>query len=166
MRWKTPSRALKTSPIKRKDIFDEDIFALLDAESASHDRIRLESLHITCGTVGPQTAMIALRVEGEVYRATVEGNGPLDAVFNAIRAIAPHTAELKLYQVSALTAGTDAQAEVSVRLGEETRLANGHGTDIDTLVASARAYIDALNRLEAMKGARIRDLTDFSTAVS
>src|SRR5690606_9249686 len=69
---------------KKKDIYDEDIIALLDTESRREDAIQLQSLHITCGTIGPQTAMIALRVNGDIRRATVEGNGPIDATFNAI----------------------------------------------------------------------------------
>jgi len=137
---------------KKKDIYDEDIIALLDSESRREDSIQLESLHITCGTVGPQTAMLALRVDGEVRRATVEGNGPVDATFNAIGALVPHTATLKLYQVSAITAGTDAQAEVNVRLAtSDGRVINGIGSDIDTLVGSAKAYINALCKLRQMQ---------------
>ncbi len=137
---------------KKKDIFDEDIISLLDEESKREDAIKLESLHITCGTVGPQTAMMSLRVNGEVRRATVEGNGPIDAAFNAIRAIVPHEAQLKLYQVNALTSGTDAQGEVTVRLESGPRLIGGHGADIDTVVASVKAYIDALNKLQRFEG--------------
>jgi len=137
---------------KKKDIYDEDIVALLDHESRREDAIQLESLHITCGTVGPQTAMIALRVNGEVRRATVEGTGPVDATFNAISALVPHVAALKLYQVSAITAGTDAQAEVTVRLQlPNGSVINGNGSNIDTLVASALAYINALCRLQNMQ---------------
>ncbi len=137
---------------KKKDIYDEDIVALLDSESRREDTIQLESLHITCGTVGPQTAMLALRVNGEVRRATVEGNGPVDATFNAIGALVPHVAALKLYQVSAITQGTDAQAEVNIRLETpEGRVINGNGANIDTLVASALAYINALCKLQSLQ---------------
>ena len=75
------------------------------------------------------------------------GNGPVDAIFNAIHAIVPHTAKLSLYQVHAVTEGTDAQAGVTVRLEENGRTVNGQGADHDTLVASARAYVNALNKL-------------------
>ena len=137
---------------KKKDVFDEDIIALLDAESRKEDTIQLESLHITCGTIGPQTAMITLRVGGEIRRAMVEGSGPLDATFNGIKALVPHTASLKLYQVNAITAGTDAQAEVTVRLETSGgRIVNGHGSDTDTMVASALAYINALCKLETLQ---------------
>jgi len=137
---------------KKKDIYDEDIVTLLDTESRGESPIQLESLHITCGTVGPQTAMLALRVGGEVHRATVEGNGPVDATFNAIAALVPHEAKLKLYQVSAVTQGTDAQAEVTVRLEtDDGRIVNGNSSDIDTLVASAQAYISALCKLQTLQ---------------
>ena len=137
---------------KKKDIYDEDIITLLDAEGRSENPIQLESLHITCGTVGPQTAMLSLRVRGEVHRATVEGNGPVDATFNAIMALVPHQAKLKLFQVSAVTQGTDAQAEVTVRLETpDGRIVNGNSSNIDTLVAAAVAYISALCKLATMQ---------------
>jgi 2-isopropylmalate synthase len=76
-----------------------------------------------------------------------EGNGPVDATFNCIKAMVPHEAVLELYQVHAVTAGTDAQAEVSVRLSEHGRAVTSKGADPDTLVASAKAYLGALNKL-------------------
>lgn len=137
---------------KKKEIYDEDLLALLDTESRKEDPIQLESLHITCGTVGPQTAMLTLRVDGEVRRITIEGNGPVDATFNAIMALVPHQAKLKLYQVSAITQGTDAQAEVTVRLEtKEGQIVNGVGSNIDTVVASALAYINALCKLQKLR---------------
>lgn len=136
---------------KKKEVFDEDIFALLDSEARKEDAIQLESLFITCGTVGPQTAMLTLRVEDDVRRATVEGSGPIDAAFNAIRALVPHEAKLVLYQVNAVTEHTDAQAEVNVRLETpEGRVINGNASDIDTLVASTKAYINALCKLKTL----------------
>ncbi len=137
---------------KKKNVFDEDIFALLDSESRADDAIQLESLYITCGTVGPQTAMLALRVDDEIRRATVEGSGPIDAAFNAIRALVPHEAKLILYQVNAITEDTDAQAEVNVRLETaENRIINGNGSDVDTLVASVKAYLSALCKLKTLQ---------------
>lgn len=133
---------------KKKDIYDEDIMALLDSESRREDPIQLQSLHITCGTIGPQTAMLSLRVNGEIRRATVEGSGPVDATFNAIKALVPHQANLVLYQVSSITRDTDAQAEVTVRLETtDGKIINGSGSNIDTMVASANAYISALCKL-------------------
>ena len=78
---------------------------------------------------------------------SVTGNGPVDATFNAVQAIWPHDAALELYQVHAVTEGTDAQAEVTVRLNDNGMTVNGQGADYDTLVASARAYVNALNKL-------------------
>ena len=75
------------------------------------------------------------------------GDGPVDATFNAVKDLCPHDAKLLLYQVHAVTGGTDAQAEVTVRLEENGKMVNGQGADTDTLVASARAYIHALNKL-------------------
>jgi 2-isopropylmalate synthase len=143
----------KTLADKKKEIYDEDIIALLEGgDGKREDAIQLEALHITCGTVGPQTAMITLRSNGEVRRATVEGNGPIDAVFNAIMALVPHEACLKLYQVSAITQGTDAQAEVNVRLETpDGKMINGTGANIDTIVASALAYINALCKLQSLQ---------------
>ena len=132
----------------KKDVFDEDIIALVDDSVVRHnDRIRFVSLGIVCGTKGPQTADLELEVEGRKQRATAHGNGPVDATFAAIRAIVPHEARLQLYQVHAVTGGTDAQAEVTVRLEEDGKTVNGQGADHDTLVASARAYVNALNKL-------------------
>ncbi|MEX0851765.1 MAG: alpha-isopropylmalate synthase regulatory domain-containing protein, partial [Bauldia sp.] len=106
------------------------------------------------GTTGPQKATLTLDVNGTEVTKETTGNGPVDAIFNAIHAIVPHTAKLSLYQVHAVTEGTDAQAEVSVRLEEEGKSVTARGTDPDTLVASAKAYISAINKLSA-KRARI-----------
>jgi len=86
-----------------------------------------------------------LSIDGEEKQITSDGSGPVDALFNAIKKLVPHAAELKLYQVHAVTEGTDAQAVVSVRLQYGDKLINGRGSDVDTLVASAKAYINALN---------------------
>ena len=89
----------------------------------------------------------ALDVEGQMKIEDAEGNGPVDAVFNCIKALVPHEAKLELYQVHAVTEGTDAQAEVSVRLAHEGRSMTSKGADPDTLVASAKAYLGALNKI-------------------
>lgn len=134
---------------RKKEIFDDDIIALIDDEiGRDHDKIKFKSLQIQAGTEGPQTADMVLIVDGEEKQTHVEGNGPVDAIFKAIRDIIPHPkAHLQLYQVSAVTGGTDAQAEVTVRLEEEGKTVTGQGADADTLVASARAYVHALNKL-------------------
>jgi 2-isopropylmalate synthase len=132
----------------KKDVYDEDILALVDdAVVRRNDRIRFVSLQVVCGSKGPQTAELELEVDGELMAAKGSGNGPVDALFATIRDIYPHQTNLQLYQVHAVTEGTDAQAEVTVRLEENGRTVNGLGADHDTLVASARAYVNALNKL-------------------
>ncbi|MBJ26878.1 MAG: 2-isopropylmalate synthase [Rhodospirillaceae bacterium] len=133
---------------KKKDVYDEDIIALVtDEMSAESERIRFCSLDIACGSSGPQKATLVLEVDGKEETAISTGNGPVDATFNAIKQIFPHDATLQLYQVHAVTEGTDAQATVTVRLEESGRSSNGKGSDIDTMVSSARAYVHALNKL-------------------
>ena len=100
---------------------------------------------------GRYTADLTLTVDGVETQTTATGDGPVDAVFNAIRAIVPHDAILRLFQVHAVTEGTDAQAQVSVRLEEDGRIATGQAADTDTLVAAAMAYVNALNNLSARK---------------
>ncbi len=132
----------------KKDVFDEDLIALVDDAVLRHnDRIQFVSLQVVCGSKGPQTAELELDVDGVRKRSKANGNGPVDATFEAIKQVVPHQGELKLYQVHAVTGGTDAQAEVTVRLEEAGKSVNGQGADHDTLVASARAYVNALNKL-------------------
>ena len=91
--------------------------------------------------------MLKLDIDGVETEIESTGDGPVDATFNAIKALFPHEAVLQLYQVHAVTEGTDAQAEVSVRLEEAGKTVTGRAADTDTLVASARAYLSALNKL-------------------
>jgi len=140
---------------RKKHVYDEDIEALVDQNIATaHDRIRLVSLHIVAGTRGPQRATMRLQVDDRIVVEEQEGNGPVDATFNAIKALVPHEAVLELYQVHAVTEGTDAQAEVSVRLSADDRSVTSRAADPDTLVASAQAYLGALNKLMS-RGARL-----------
>jgi len=141
-------RRFKEIADRKKDVYDEDIVALVDDQIQTTDeRIKFVSLQVIAGSKGPQTAEIELEFDGARKTAKVQGNGPVDATFNAIKAIVPHTARLLLYQVHAVTEGTDAQAEVTVRLEEGGKTVVGQGADPDTLVSSARAYIHALNKL-------------------
>jgi 2-isopropylmalate synthase len=142
-------RRMKALADKKKDIYDEDIVALVDEEVRDNDRVKVVALQVVCGTEGPQTADLTLEVDGEKISFKAEGAGPVDATFHAIRAMVPNTAVLQLYQVHAVTKGTDAQAEVTVRLVEDGKMVNGLGADTDTMVASARAYVNALNKLLA-----------------
>jgi 2-isopropylmalate synthase len=133
---------------RKKIIYDEDIEALVDDEIGhAGERIKVEALTVIAGTMGPQMATLTLDIEGAHITKQAVGNGPVDAIFNAIHALVPHTATLELYQVHAVTQGTDAQAEVSVRLSEAGKSVTAKGADPDTMVASARAYIAALNKL-------------------
>jgi 2-isopropylmalate synthase len=133
---------------RKKHVYDEDIEALVDEEIATaKDHIKLVSLTVIAGTRGPQRATMRLDIDGKSVIDEREGNGPVDATFNCIKAMVPHDAVLELYQVHAVTEGTDAQAEVSVRLLERGRSVTAKGADPDTLVASAKAYLAALNKL-------------------
>jgi 2-isopropylmalate synthase len=150
-------RRFKAIADVKKHVFDEDIIALVDEQmaSAGGERLRLVSLRVFAGTSGPQSAEIDMDVDGTVQHGHARGNGPVDAVFNAIRAIAYKGEKLELFQVHAVTGGTDAQAEVSVRLTLDGLTAAARAADPDTLVASARAYIHALNRLETRAAKRM-----------
>ena len=133
---------------RKKEIYDDDLIALMRAgEDAENDRLVLKSLRVTCGTDGPQEAVMTLSIDGQDVSTTATGDGPVDATFNAVKALYAHTARLQLYQVHAVTEGTDAQATVSVRMEEDGNISTGESADTDTVVASARAYLNALNRL-------------------
>src|SRR4030081_2136157 len=133
---------------KKKHVYDEDLEALVDEEIAhAQNRVKLVSLTVIAGTMGPQSATATLDIDGPHHTVQSTGNGPVDATFNCIKALIPHEAVLELYQVHAVTQGTDAQAEVSVRLAENGRSVTAKGADPDTLVASAKAYLGALNKL-------------------
>jgi 2-isopropylmalate synthase len=145
-------RRFKDLADKKKHVFDEDIVALVD-DTLAHggERISVTHLRVIAGTEGPQTADLTLTVDGVETKTTATGDGPVDAVFNAIRALVPHDAILRLFQVHAVTEGTDAQAQVSVRLEEDGRISTGSSADTDTLTASANAYVNALNNLFARR---------------
>src|SRR5438093_267482 len=133
---------------RKKHVYDEDIEALVDEEIGhAQDRVKLVTLTVIAGTMGPQSATATPDIEGRHHTVQATGNGQLDATFNAIKALIPHEAVFELYQVHAVTQGTDAQAEVSVRLAESGRSVTAKGADPDTLVASAKAYLGALNKL-------------------
>ena len=145
----------KTLADRKKHVYDEDIEALVDEEIATQqDRMKVVALTVIAGTMGPQSATLTLDLgEGEHHTVQTTGNGPVDATFNAIHKLVPHNAKLALYQVHAVTEGTDAQAEVSVRLEDEDgKQVTARAADPDTLVASAKAYVSAINKLFAKRG--------------
>ncbi|MBS0544085.1 MAG: 2-isopropylmalate synthase [Proteobacteria bacterium] len=134
---------------KKHEIFDEDLHALMRDESVvpetEHFRLIASRFHSETGEK-PQ-AEITLTVGGSEQSTCAEGSGPVDAAFKAIESIADSGCELLLYSVNAITTGTDAQGEVTVRLAREGRVMDGQGADTDIIVASAKAYLNALNKL-------------------
>jgi len=141
-------RRFKDVADRKKIVYDEDIVALVDDEvMRDHERIRFVALDLHAGSRGPARAELTLMVDGLNTTVQAEGDGPVDATFKAIRDIFPHEARLVLFSVGAVTEGTDAQAKTTVRLEEDGKMVDGQGADTDTIVASARAYVHALNKL-------------------
>jgi 2-isopropylmalate synthase len=141
-------RRFKDLADKKKHVFDEDIAALVDDEIIrGQDVIALKALKIETGIGVKPQAIMTLSVQGEDRMVTMGGDGAVDAVFHGIREAYPHAATLQLFQINAVTEGTDAQATVSVRLEENGRTVTGKASDTDTLVAAAYAYVNALNKL-------------------
>ena len=138
----------------KKDVYDDDIVALVDDErtSAANDRIQLKHMRVTAGTVDPKFADVTLTIDGKDHQATAQGDGPVDAAYKAVDSLVPHGAVLKVYSVNAVTDGIDAQAIVSVRLEEDGKIVQGQASDTDTIVSSTRAYIIALNKLLVRRG--------------
>lgn len=136
---------------RKREIFDEDIFALIGDEELmpDHEHYRLVSSHYHSETGEQPLARLTLSVGGTEQRVESVGGGPVDATFKAIESIAKSGANLMLYSVNSITTGTDAQGEVTVRLSKDGRIVNGQGADTDIIVASAKAYLNALNRLQS-----------------
>jgi len=134
---------------KKGEVFDEDLQALVSDEDVTpeHEYYRLAALKVTSETGTTPQARVMMTVGDSEVVAEVAGDGPVDAVFKAIERMAGSRAQLLLYSVNAITGGTDAQGEVTVRLERDGRIVNGLGADTDIIVASAKAYINALNRL-------------------
>jgi 2-isopropylmalate synthase len=135
---------------KKHDIFDEDIHALVSDTQTEVDEVyKLVTLEVTSKTGTKPEAKLTLTVNGEEKNVTATGSGPVDASFRAIEAVANSGTSLELYSVNAITSGTDSQGEVTVRLNQAGRIINGHGADTDIVVASVKAYLDALNLINA-----------------
>ena len=139
---------------RKKEVYDDDLVALMAdaASNAESDHLSLRKLRVICGTEGPQEAELTLSIGGADHFVDATGDGPVDACFNAVKMLYPHGATLDLYQVQAVTEGTDAQATVSVRLSKDGRVFTGQSADTDTVVASVKAYLNALNRMHAGQG--------------
>lgn len=134
---------------KKHDIFDQDLHALVhdDAYDGVPDVYKLVSLRVCSETGEIPRACVVMTARGEEKSACADGSGPVDATFKAIESLVYSETELALYSVNSITTGTDAQGEVTVRLTKAGRIVNGQGADTDIVVASANAYLDALNAL-------------------
>jgi len=136
---------------KKHEIFDEDLIALVSNSraEASSDLFHLSSLSVQSQTGETPKAELVLQVGSQEVETQAKGSGPVDAVFNAIEAVAKSGASLLIYSVNAVTEGTDSQGEVTVRLERSGRIVNGLGADTDIIIASAKAYLHALNLLDS-----------------
>jgi 2-isopropylmalate synthase len=135
---------------KKHDVFDEDLHALVSDETMIlQEHYRLLSLMAHSETGETPYAQVVISEDGKESRAESEGSGPVDAAFRAIEKILASGAELQLFSVNAITSGTDSQGEVTVRLQKSGRIVNGHGADTDIVVASAKAYLSAINKLHS-----------------
>ena len=136
---------------KKHDIYDEDLQALVTDVNlaAENERIKLIYLKASSETGEMPAAHVTLWIDGEEKKATARGDGPVDAVFKAIELLVASGTQLTLYSVNAITSGTDSQGEVTVRVEKGGRIVNGQGADTDIVIASAKAYINGLNKIIA-----------------
>lgn len=136
---------------KKHEIYDEDLQSLVTETTTAlvDEYYRLISLHVCSATGETPQAELTLLCDGKEVQAAAEGGGPVDATFKAIESIANSKTELQLYSVNNITSGTDAQGEVTVRLEKAGRVVNGQGADTDIVIASAKAYLNALNKIVA-----------------
>ena len=137
---------------KRKEILDEDIEVLVAEEILRvPDKYQLDYLNVVTGTVAVPTAIVKLQIDGVETQGAGFGVGPIDATFNTIAKMTGTRSKLVRFSINAISGGTDAQGEVTVRLQENGLVALGKGADSDIFIASAKAYINGLNRLEYLK---------------
>ncbi|HEX2483708.1 MAG TPA: 2-isopropylmalate synthase [Myxococcota bacterium] len=151
-------RRFKDLADKKKVVYNEDLHALIAQSGGGEgERLELVDLVVQSGTFAVPTATVEMRIGGASRKATAQGDGPVDAVFKAIVELTDTKSELLQYQVKAITGGMDAQGEVTVTVTEDGRRVIGHGAHTDIIVASARAYVHALNKLEWHKRSRAVD---------
>jgi 2-isopropylmalate synthase len=135
---------------KKHEIFDEDLQALVsEASIESEEKIKLIALKVCSETGEMPSASVTLKVNEQEVSGTATGGGAVDASLKAIESLVNTGADLQLYSVNSITSGTDSQGEVTVRLEKENRIVNGLGSDTDIVIASAKAYINAANKLQA-----------------
>jgi 2-isopropylmalate synthase len=144
----------KTLADKKHDIFDEDLQALVTetALESENESIKLVALRVCCETGETPNATMTLNINGEERQAEASGDGPVDACFKAIEKLTNTGVNLQLYSVNAITTGTDSQGEVTVRVEKDGRIVNGQGADTDIVIASAKSYINALNKITSCSG--------------
>jgi 2-isopropylmalate synthase len=131
----------------KKEVFDEDLDAIVTDEARDEDHYKLEHITVTCGSFAVATATVQMEIDGATTRTAELGDGPVDSAFKAIKKLTKSKGKLTQYNVGSITGGTDAQGEVTVRVTEGTHTVVGKGSSTDIIVASAKAYIHALNRL-------------------
>src|SRR3569832_2133653 len=138
---------------KKREIFDEDLQALVSDEgyATEHERYKLVSMKVCSETGETPHARLVFTDDGAEWQADGQGSGPVDATFKALESVVHSGADLLLYSVNNITSGTDAQGEVTVRLAQDGRVVNGQGADTDIVVASAKAYLHALNKLHSKR---------------
>ncbi|MBW1973256.1 MAG: 2-isopropylmalate synthase, partial [Deltaproteobacteria bacterium] len=137
---------------KKKDVYDEDLESILLNEVYKiPDKYKLLNVNVACGTITIPTATVQMEVDGKILKEAGFGDGPVDATYKTIKKITNSKDNLVRFSVAAITKGTEAQGEVSIRIQEGKFTATGQGTDTDVIVASAKAYVDALNKLHYRK---------------
>jgi 2-isopropylmalate synthase len=137
---------------KKKHVMDEDLEAIItEGILRTSEVFKIEYLHVSSGTTVMPMASVKMSVNGRSVKDAGYGNGPIDAAYNTIAKLTGTESELMRFSISALTGGTDAQGEVTVRLRENGLIALGRGSDPDIITASAKAYVNGLNRLEYLK---------------
>jgi 2-isopropylmalate synthase len=136
---------------KKREIYDEDLQALVSDEAMTEaaEHYKLVYLHVCSETGETPHATVTITENGKERKDEADGGGPVDASFKAIERMVDSGTELLLYSVNNITTGTDAQGEVTVRLSKSGRIVNGQGADTDIVIASAKAYINALNKLHS-----------------
>lgn len=143
----------------KKEVFDEDLEALVAEEVLRPaDKYRLDHITVTCGSFAVATSTVQLEIDGVPHRTAELGDGPVDATLKAIKKLTKSKAKLLQYNVGSITGGTDAQGEVTVKVSEGDKTVTGRGSSTDIIEASAKAYINALNRIHYQKGKFIAGL--------
>ena len=137
---------------KKKEVFDEDIAAIISDEIYIEEHVyELEYLHVACGTGTLPTASVKMKIKDEINQAAACGDGPVDAAYEAIRLATGLSPKLDNYSIRAVTSGKEALGEATVRITENGRIFTGRGISTDIIEASAKAFVDAINRMVAAK---------------